>query len=858
MRDRNHVGELRPSQLMHTYGVGAMVELPEMTTLVLGLDDWPHILGEAVSEPRLLAAVRDAAGSQVEQLLTPPVVPDGDRAGVPVAPFPRWLRCPVCSLLSPIDHGVFTFRPDPYRPERTTFVHDGCPHSHSRRPPTAFPARYLMACQNGHLDDFPWVEFLHGGVPCKGTLRLRELGAGGRAGDVQLDCDGCGRRRRLSQAFGEDARPFLPPRCRGRHPHLGTTETCDQQPVTLILGASNAWFPVQSSALSIPSQAGELAQKIDDAWSILGVFPPGIEVLEATLKTHPDLKDLRALAEKLGIETVHDAVQARREGLDDGDPADLRTPEWRVFCAPQEAPELDDFKLRAVGPPAQYAGLLADVVLAERLREVSALRGFTRLNAPDDLAARGGNIVRLSREAPRWLPCSEVRGEGIFIRFSEDAVLEWEARYLESGASAILRDGHHAWRDRRNLPPDEGWPGERYVLLHSLAHVLIRELALECGYTASSIRERLYASSTPSEEPMAGVLLYTSAPDSEGTLGGLVSLGEPEQLGTAAAPGARARSAVLVGSALLRARPAHRQLRSCRRLSRVPVRLRDIVRAGQPVPRPCHARPHPRPCRRGVLRRAMNVDDTVAAVLERLSDAQIESLADTCEPLRRPTSGLATVVAGAPPASVDAVTAVASAWATSPELTGAGIALALRSALRARREADRRQARPVWTGPGSVGVQRLTSAVLHGLVTGARERILLVSYAAYTLPELAADLADAIGRGCDVDVVFETEEDSAGAYSGPHSKPFGAVTGLRRWRWPPGQRDQPGAALHAKVLVVDGCRALVGSANLTHRALQANLEAGVLVEDEAVAAALERHVRSLMDEGTLVRALPEA
>ena len=98
---------------MHTYGVGAMVELPEMTTLVLGLDDWPHILGEPVSEPRLLAAVREAAGAQVEQLLTPPVVPDGDRAGVPVAPFPRWLRCPVCSLLAPIDHGLFSFGPTP-------------------------------------------------------------------------------------------------------------------------------------------------------------------------------------------------------------------------------------------------------------------------------------------------------------------------------------------------------------------------------------------------------------------------------------------------------------------------------------------------------------------------------------------------------------------------------------------------------------------------------------------------------------------------------------------------------------------------------------------------------------------------
>ena len=170
-------------------------------------------------------------------------------------------------------------------------------------------------------------------------------------------------------------------------------------------------------------------------------------------------------------------------------------------------------------------------MLAERLREVSALRGFTRLNAPDDLNARGGSIVRLSRADPTWLPCSEVRGEGVFIRFPEERMLEWEQTYRDSGAAVVLRAAHRGWRARRGLPPEEGWPCERYVLLHSFAHALIRELALECGYTASSIRERIYAASGADAEPMAGVLLYTAAPDSEGTLGGLVSLGEPEQFG---------------------------------------------------------------------------------------------------------------------------------------------------------------------------------------------------------------------------------------------------------------------------------------------------------------------------------------
>ncbi len=518
---------------MHTYGVGATVELPELTTLVLGLDDWPRALGEPVSEPRLLAAVRAALGPQVEQLLTPPVVPDGDSSGVPVSPFPRWLRCPVCSRLASVDSGVFKLREEPWRPERTRYVHEGCPRTKATRPPTAFPARYLMACQNGHIDDFPWVEFLHGPASCLGTLKLRELGTGGRPGDVQLECDTCGRRRRLSQAFGEDAKPFLPPSCRGRHPHLGIGEHCDQEPVTLLLGASNAWFPAISSALAIPSAAGELSQAIDDAWAILGLLPPGEQFLDVTLTTNPELKRLRTLRDRLGLQAVSAAVDARRDGSDTGtDVADLLTPEWRVLTAADEVPEQPDFKLRRVDIPVALTGLVADVVLVERLREVSALRGFTRLSAPDELGSGGGRIVRLSRDAPRWLPCSEVRGEGIFIRFDEARVTAWEDTYRESGLSGVLRDGHRAWRERRGLDPDEAWPGERYVLLHTFAHALIRELALECGYTASSIRERIYANTPDADgEAMAGVLLYTAAPDSEGTLGGLVSLGEPDQLG---------------------------------------------------------------------------------------------------------------------------------------------------------------------------------------------------------------------------------------------------------------------------------------------------------------------------------------
>jgi phosphatidylserine/phosphatidylglycerophosphate/cardiolipin synthase-like enzyme len=251
----------------------------------------------------------------------------------------------------------------------------------------------------------------------------------------------------------------------------------------------------------------------------------------------------------------------------------------------------------------------------------------------------------------------------------------------------------------------------------------------------------------------------------------------------------------------------------------------------------------------------VSIEHAIAEVLERLSAAQLKALAAACEPLQRPDGAVTQVAVGASPSAHDAITNLASAWAANPRLTGEGVGLALRIGLRARGDADARRSRPVWTGPGASGEQRLTAAVLHELVANASDRVLIVSFAAYTLTKLAADLEAAVQRGCQVDVVFETEDDSAGAYSGPQSKPFGSVADIRRWRWPAEQRTV-GAVLHAKLLVVDGRRALVGSANLTHRALTANLEAGVLVEDHELAGALEDHVRGLIGAGTLISTDP--
>src|SRR5262249_11943655 len=152
------------------------------------------------------------------------------------------------------------------------------------------------------------------------------------------------------------------------------------------------------------------------------------------------------------------------------------------------AAESRDFKLKRVAPPKGLETFFEDTVLVERIREVRALLGFTRIESNADFAEatvlKDGRLTKLCRETPKWLPASEVRGEGIFLRLREALFLAWagkpEVQLLEQEFLAA----HKAWRGFRNLQPVyEGFPGIRLVLLHSLAHALMRQIVLDCGYT---------------------------------------------------------------------------------------------------------------------------------------------------------------------------------------------------------------------------------------------------------------------------------------------------------------------------------------------------------------------------------------
>ena len=336
------VGSMRPSQLMWSYGIGAMIDLPRLSVMVEGLDHWSLEHARVISEDRLLAAVRRSLGPQVTRLFEPPLpdeepfgLPPSDpayRIGVPVGVFPKWLRCPRCKLLSDADSGVFTREGSSSRPDEVQYVHAGCSKRGKGRAPACVPARFVVACRAGHLDDFPWREFVHRGpTTCEGTLRFYEVGSSLETANLYVACDhGLG--SPVAKATKEMSMPAPDPAAAESGPARwsmpsaserracclsaeavtrtsGTPpETVESELRTILLGSSSSWFPQTISALSIPTGQTELEQAVEDVWANLENVEAVSEV--AFLRRANQLKG----ATKFSDDEIFGAISARKSG----------------------------------------------------------------------------------------------------------------------------------------------------------------------------------------------------------------------------------------------------------------------------------------------------------------------------------------------------------------------------------------------------------------------------------------------------------------------------------------------------------------------------------------------------------------
>ena len=524
---------LRRSQVIAPFGVGAVVDFPGQSLMSAGLDAWPDHPECRITDDRL------ARRLGVDYFRAPPPGPREGQQGeyLPVVRFPLWHFCPRCRSLQKTSWN------EPFPPRcssplglRFQLGQNPCSALPEKKRWRMVPVRFIAVCENGHIDDFPWIEWAHSrlGKPLTDAkicptpmLRLNYIGKAGLMGLI-VKCESCdAKARSLMGSAGPNSLKGLP--CSGERPWLGPNgqEKCapEKQPRMLQRGATNIYFPKVASAILIPPFSDPLRKIVDDPhnWSVLssGVQEDG----------SPDEERLRCFADlkRLDFGRLKEVFMQKFTGFGTSDSTqseeDFRHSEYRALLGPSGGPS-EEFVTVAqdMGQYTEDVGKYFDkLVLVEKLAETRALTGFSRISPPPYREFDQQDQSKLSLQKRPWLSAIRVFGEGIFLTLKKSAVEQWEAKVEPNRYLDIVANHTHIYqklgRTPRVLPP-------RFFLLHTLAHILVRRLSFECGYGSSSLRERLYCWDEAGKE-MTGILIYTAAGDCEGTMGGLVQQGKP-------------------------------------------------------------------------------------------------------------------------------------------------------------------------------------------------------------------------------------------------------------------------------------------------------------------------------------------
>lgn len=494
--DNNKLGELRPNQIITTFGPGAIVDAVKDSVTVLDINYWKE-KGKKIIDGRL------ASYLGVDCFYMPRTSYSGD---VPVISFPT---IHVCSNLK--CGRLFDAR-DNFDLERYLRFGVTCPECHK----PAYPSRFITICENGHMDDFPWSWWVHRGMTnCKGKLKMYSTGNTSTLADMWIECELCGAKRSMSGATQEDN--FSELRCSGHHPFRprSRNERCDKKVIPSQRGASNVYFSVSRSAISIPPWVNPLYNLIDEHLHDIELLKDvmGDDGVTAAYNKY--------FADNYTRTEFDEALTRRLSNITEF--KEIKQMEYDAITHhndPAYASNKKHFKAEEDSLPAYLKPYFSRVIRITRLREVKVLLGFTRVDAPDPDADVQANVVYLNKgKSEKWLPAAEVNGEGVFIEFNKETLEKWLAI---PSVKALSRRYEECYEEFCNA---KGWTlnvkrNATYVLMHTFAHLLIKQMAMTSGYSSSAIRERIYFS-----EKMTGILLYTGSADKEGSLGGLVELG---------------------------------------------------------------------------------------------------------------------------------------------------------------------------------------------------------------------------------------------------------------------------------------------------------------------------------------------
>ena len=497
--DNNKLGELRPNQIITTFGPGSIVDAVKDSVTVLDLNYWKE-KGKKIIDGRL------ASYLGVDCFYMPRTSYSRD---VPVVSFPYVHVC------SNVKCGRLFDARNNFDLDKYLRFGVNCPDCHRQ----AYPSRFITICENGHMDDFPWRWWVHrGDNACKGNLRMYSTGNTSTLADMWVECT-CGAKRSMAGAMQKENFDGL--KCIGHHPFRPNhkNEKCAKKIIPSQRGASNVYFAVSRSAISIPPWINPLFNLIDEH----------LRLIESYKEDFGEMGVQKIYEKYFSAYTRDEFDTALKRRLDNiKEFTEIKQMEYDAITHhsdPVYASNKKHFKAEEDPLPEYLKKYFKRIIRVTRLREVRVLLGFTRVDAPDPDADEQANIVYLNKgKTEKWLPAAEIHGEGIFIEFNKETIDAWLSDEKLSALSGKYAECYREFCESR------GWTitvlrAARYVLMHTFAHLLIKQMSMSSGYSSSAIRERIYFG-----DKMSGVLLYTGSADKEGSLGGLVELGTINRL----------------------------------------------------------------------------------------------------------------------------------------------------------------------------------------------------------------------------------------------------------------------------------------------------------------------------------------
>lgn len=527
--------EIRQSQLLTPFGIGSIIELKNQSLMVGDSNYWDIDESNIVHDVRLQKVMKSTG------FVEPP---QAKGKFIAMKRFPRWYFSPASRELktfadweSKISSGfIDKFYKRPFHP---------------RRPKEELiPVRILCICKNGHTQDFPWLEWAHRGKIDQSkihnhSLKLISPNHSGYMGEMSIKCEKCNVSQNLSKifsnkTFSEKIKNYEI-ECNGEHLWKKSPQKtkCDATLVTILRNASNFYFPNISTSVNIPFDEDDKMLKIMSSNEFENL-KNNFDGEDEDSKTIVNIS-LRRIAKETGLrqEEVEELVESNlllNNKKDDFDIMEYRHDEFEVLMGRRKFNNKSG-KLAIQIIPQQdlkekNIHFFDNVTLVHQLEVLNVLKSYSRLNVVESQAMNEKLLanedvteaeeVSLKRDDNTYVGMRS-SGEGIFISFDKEKLKTWYEKYKNCDEFSIINGKRTKFLDRQKFI------SPKYYLIHTFSHLLINQLSEICGYSAASLKERLYYSKEKEKE-MYGVLIYISSSDIDGTLGGLVRQGVTEKL----------------------------------------------------------------------------------------------------------------------------------------------------------------------------------------------------------------------------------------------------------------------------------------------------------------------------------------